>query len=94
MRPLAIAAITSLLLTSVRDGRVCCHRSTFRKFLVSMPFVSYGGLLSNDPVAVRLLLEQTDRLRQALHATYVELRHVGYCLDGLQSKEHKGDNGS
>jgi len=54
-----------------------------------VPFVNYGGLLCKDPLAARLLLEQAERLRKSVQATHVELRHLGYSLEGLSSKEHK-----
>ena len=65
------------------------HSRLFGNFLVSVPFVNYGGLVCKDPLAVRLLLEQAERLRKSVQATHVELRHLGYSLEGLSSKEHK-----
>jgi FemAB-related protein (PEP-CTERM system-associated) len=65
------------------------HSRLFGNFLVSVPFVNYGGLLSNDPLAARLLLQEAERLRTSVQATHVELRHFGYSMEGLCSKAHK-----
>ena len=61
----------------------------FGNFLVSMPFVNYGGLVCNDASAARLLLTEADRLRDSLGAAHAELRHVAHPIDGLPSKENK-----
>ena len=61
----------------------------FGNFLVSVPFVNYGGLLCNDSLAARLLLEEAERLLKSVQATHVELRHLRYSMEGLSSKEHK-----
>jgi FemAB-related protein (PEP-CTERM system-associated) len=61
----------------------------FGNFLVSMPFVNYGGLVCSDFRAARLLLDQAEYLRKSVQATYVELRHLGYSVEGFSSKEHK-----
>jgi FemAB-related protein (PEP-CTERM system-associated) len=65
------------------------HSRLFGNFLVSVPFVNYGGLVCKDPLAARLLLEQAERLRKSFQATHIELRHLGYSLEGLFTKEHK-----
>jgi len=61
----------------------------FGHFLVSMPFVNYGGLLCKTEEAANLLLENAERLRRACGADFVEFRHMGFCRDGLPSREHK-----
>jgi len=61
----------------------------FGNFLVSMPFVNYGGVLCNNQVAVRVLLSEAEQLRMALKATHVELRHLGNGLDALPTNKHK-----
>jgi FemAB-related protein (PEP-CTERM system-associated) len=61
----------------------------FGNFLVSVPFVSYGGLLSANEVATVPLLEEAERIRGSLGAAHVELRHVGRALDGMATKSHK-----
>jgi FemAB-related protein (PEP-CTERM system-associated) len=61
----------------------------FGNFLVSVPFVNYGGLLHKNDSAAGLLLEEAERLRRSLGATYVELRHMGRCLNGIPTRQHK-----
>jgi FemAB-related protein (PEP-CTERM system-associated) len=61
----------------------------FGSFLISVPFVNYGGLLCNDEATGQLLLSEADQLRRLLKATHVELRHLRGTLDGLPTRQHK-----
>lgn len=61
----------------------------FGNFLISVPFVNYGGLLFKDESAKGTLLEEAERLRRSLGATHVELRHVGRSLPEIPTREHK-----
>lgn len=61
----------------------------FGNFLISVPFVNYGGLLYMNDSAAGTLLEEAERLRQTLGATHVELRHVGETLKGIPTRQHK-----
>jgi FemAB-related protein (PEP-CTERM system-associated) len=65
------------------------HSRLFGNFLVSVPFVNYGGLVCSDFQAARLLLDHAEHLRKSVQATHVELRHLGNPIEGLSSKEHK-----
>lgn len=48
----------------------------FGDFLVSMPYVNYGGLLADDPATAEALLEECVRLAESLRVDHVELRHT------------------
>lgn len=61
----------------------------FGNFLVSVPFVNYGGLLCGTPSVRRPLLQAAENLRQTLGAEHVELRHLGFDVEGLPSRDHK-----
>jgi len=61
----------------------------FGNFLISVPFVNYGGLLYKNNSAAGTLLEEAERLRRSLGATHVELRHVGETLKGIPTRQHK-----
>jgi FemAB-related protein (PEP-CTERM system-associated) len=61
----------------------------FGHFLISVPFVNYGGLLCNNDSAAGVLLDEAERLRRSLGATHVELRHAGRSLAGIPSRQHK-----
>lgn len=61
----------------------------FGNFLVSLPFVNYGGLLCRNERAGTQLLEQADKIRRSCGATHVELRHRGRRLENLPSRQHK-----
>ena len=61
----------------------------FGNFLVSVPFVTYGGLLCRDKTAESALLEAAEELRTRLGARHVELRHTGEPGLDLPAKRHK-----
>jgi FemAB-related protein (PEP-CTERM system-associated) len=61
----------------------------FGNFLVSLPFLNYGGLLCQNDEAKALLLEEAERLRRSCGAEYVELRHVASQSGHLRTKQHK-----
>lgn len=61
----------------------------FGNFLVSVPFVNYGGLLCNTDTAAALLLEEAEQLRRSCNATHVELRHASYYIEYLPTRQHK-----
>lgn len=61
----------------------------FGNFLVSIPFVNFGGLLYKEELAAKLLLDEAEQLRRSFGATYVELRHLEHGFEGLPTKQHK-----
>ncbi|HJV33623.1 FemAB family XrtA/PEP-CTERM system-associated protein [Geomonas sp.] len=61
----------------------------FGNFLISVPFVNYGGLLCRSELAERELLVEAERLRRRLGARYVELRHFGRPVAGLPTSSRK-----
>ncbi|QXE91663.1 FemAB family PEP-CTERM system-associated protein [Geomonas subterranea] len=61
----------------------------FGNFLVSVPFVNYGGVLCDSEAAREALLARADALRGECGASYVELRHVGHAHPGLPERRHK-----
>lgn len=61
----------------------------FGNFLVSVPFVNYGGLLCESREAEEALLEAAETLRASCSAEHVELRHIGSSVPGLPAREHK-----
>jgi len=61
----------------------------FGNFLVSVPFVNYGGLLCEAEGAGRALLEAAELLRLSCGAAHVELRHLDFSVAELPAREHK-----
>jgi len=61
----------------------------FGKFLVSLPFFNYGGIICNNMETGTLLLKESDAIREGVSAQYTELRHLGIRQEGLATKEHK-----
>ena len=61
----------------------------FGNFIVSVPYVNYGGLLIRSEAAVTPLLNEAERLRCTAGASHVELRHLSYCLEDQPSRQHK-----
>jgi serine/alanine adding enzyme len=47
----------------------------FGRFLVSLPYLNYGGVLADDDQAVRLLIDRAVQLADQLRVRYLELRH-------------------
>jgi FemAB-related protein (PEP-CTERM system-associated) len=61
----------------------------FGRALISLPFVNYGGVLADDPVAERALLDAAVAAARAHRCKHVELRHVARRFDDLPCKQHK-----
>lgn len=61
----------------------------FGNFLVSLPFVNYGGLLCDDADAAAALLVEADNLRHACGASHVELRHIERRPEIESTRQHK-----
>jgi FemAB-related protein (PEP-CTERM system-associated) len=61
----------------------------FGRALISLPFVNYGGVLADDPVAERALLDAAVAAAQEHRCKHVELRHIGRHFDDLPCKQHK-----
>jgi len=61
----------------------------FGNFLVSVPFVNYGGLLCRSEGAQQALLKEADNIRLRLDADHVELRQIGRVVADLPTSEHK-----
>ncbi|MDL2274591.1 FemAB family PEP-CTERM system-associated protein [Desulfosarcina sp. OttesenSCG-928-G10] len=70
------------LLAAFRDGVIVgtlplthVRSLLFGSFLVSLPFVNYGGLLFDDPVGGQALVDAAKDLSRCLKTKSVELRH-------------------
>lgn len=61
----------------------------FGRFLVSLPFFNYGGLLCNNQEIGTALLREAAALREELGAAHVELRHTDLWSDELPTKQAK-----
>src|SRR5450756_699177 len=61
----------------------------FGKFLVSLPFVNYGGVLADDDEAARALVDAARQEAARRGAASVELRHTRRMFDELPVKQHK-----
>jgi len=61
----------------------------FGRFLVSMPFVNYGGVLTESSDAQRALLEAAVSRAVSLGARHIELRHERLLQLDWTPKQHK-----
>ena len=61
----------------------------FGRFLISLPFVNYGGVLAEDDAAANALFEGAMSEARACGAEYVELRHRARRFKGLPCRAHK-----
>lgn len=61
----------------------------FGNFIVSVPYLNYGGLLANDRVTARQLLDCAEKWRSQVGAKHVELRHASDIEMGLPQRKDK-----
>jgi serine/alanine adding enzyme len=61
----------------------------FGRFLVSLPFVNYGGVVADDEEAARALVDAAVSEARAHRATHIELRHMSRRFPALAVKQHK-----
>jgi FemAB-related protein (PEP-CTERM system-associated) len=61
----------------------------FGRFLVSYPYVNYGGILAENPAAQDVLLQAAQTLANELKVEFVELRHRRQMDEALPLKTHK-----
>lgn len=61
----------------------------FGRFLVSLPFVNYGGVLADSPPAREALLAAAIQEAQAAGSSHLELRHMRRFFPSLAVKSHK-----
>lgn len=61
----------------------------FGKFIISLPFFNYGGILPDDQRTAHALLQETSLLLRELQAEYVEFRNLERFPGNLETKEHK-----
>ncbi len=76
-------ALAGVLPTVVFDSRFA------GRFVVSLPFVNYGGVLASSAEAGRALLDEATCRASRHGATHVELRHMLAQFPGLQVRRHK-----
>lgn len=61
----------------------------FGRFVVSMPFLNYGGVLADSDRAETALLEAAILETGRVGGAYLELRHTRQMFPRLQAKRHK-----
>jgi serine/alanine adding enzyme len=83
-------------LAARRDGRVVGvlplvrHRSwLFGRFLLSLPFFNYAGVVAEDEAACRALVDEAESIARAHRATHVELRHRERQLTDMPYQQKK-----
>lgn len=61
----------------------------FGRFLVSLPFLNYGGVLASDAAAVEALVAHARECAREFDASHVELRHRKRQVSDLAYRQHK-----
>jgi serine/alanine adding enzyme len=61
----------------------------FGRFMVSLPFVNYGGIVADDASAADALLAEAERIGVEGRFSHLELRHQRRHFRRLALKEHK-----
>jgi serine/alanine adding enzyme len=86
----------AIYLGAVRDGELTAilplfavNSLLFGRFLVSLPFVDYGGICSNNSESTALLLDAAADLMREIKAESVELRHQYTALPDLYTRTNK-----
>ena len=86
----------SIYLAARRHGRivgvlpmVLLDSWLFGRALISLPFVNYGGVVADDEIAARALLDAAIAIARERRCRHVELRHVGQRFADLPCKQHK-----
>lgn len=68
---------------------VCFRSRIFGRFVVSLPFLNYGGVLADDEAAAGALVERAIEVARAFGAAHVELRHVRRQFPDRPFRQHK-----
>lgn len=86
----------AIYLAARRDGEITgilplvrFDHALFGRFLVSLPFVNYGGVVASNDVAARALVGHARALGEQSKSSHVELRHFDQRFPDLQAKRHK-----
>ena len=61
----------------------------FGRTLTSLPFLNYGGVLADDDLVARALVDAAAEQGRARGCKHVELRHVAQRFSDLPCKQHK-----
>ena len=61
----------------------------FGDFMVSMPYLNYGGLLASDDAAKEALLERAQQLGEESGVSHIELRNTVAEMGALPAREDK-----
>lgn len=61
----------------------------FGRFLVSLPFFNYGGVVADNGHAEIKLLEAAQEIAKEERIDHIELRHIDPIGHGLRQKQHK-----
>ncbi|KAA3613256.1 MAG: FemAB family PEP-CTERM system-associated protein [Calditrichaeota bacterium] len=61
----------------------------FGTFIISVPYVNYGGMLYSDKEAEKLLKTEAEKIRKETDANFVELRNLTDQHTGLKVKTQK-----
>jgi FemAB-related protein (PEP-CTERM system-associated) len=61
----------------------------FGRFMVSLPFVNYGGVLADDAAAAQQLLTEAGTIAGREKLRHLELRHTTRQFAQLPNKQHK-----
>jgi len=65
------------------------HSRLFGSFLISVPFLNYGGIVAETGAVRDRLFDFARELATARRAAYVELRHETPLLENVPTKQHK-----
>lgn len=61
----------------------------FGSFLVSLPFLNYGGMLVSEFAAISALLDASRKILSGTGVDHIEFRNLKMCNEVVATKQHK-----
>lgn len=61
----------------------------FGRYITSIPFFNYGGILAKDDLSKKMLIEEASKIAIENKVPYIELRHIQKSSLSLPTKTHK-----
>jgi serine/alanine adding enzyme len=86
--PIYLSAWQDGLLSGVLP-LVFINSRLFGRTLTSLPFLNYGGVVSNSDAVAGQLVEAAAHVAQQRRCPHVELRHIGRRFSALPARQHK-----
>jgi len=61
----------------------------FGRFVVSLPYLNYGGIVADSPEAAAALVDRAEQITRTFGGSHLELRHRAVLCPERPSRQHK-----